>query len=404
MNKFLKKYLIIILMVFVSITIVSCGDLSTMFGTTTINETTTIENTTTVEETTTIVETTVEVTTAAPTTIVPTTTEPITTAPDTTMTTTQIETTTTFVDNSTLVVTSPTKTTYEVYDELNLSGMIVTFIDAQSNSNELQSGDYTVDEVDMSTYGTKQVFVDYNGYQASFLIDVNLPTYFLSATDLTGVDLLLELRSLINTGFISKSYTSSGEAFETTDEDPNIPGNVIFFYSGESKSGGWNYDGTWSREHVWPKSFFVDEATGNYITYAYSDYHNLKPAHRDANSYRSNCYYANISFDDMTSYQIDKYNQYNIKKIGDTVEPRDEVKGDIARIFFYMVTMYEDLSLVDSIPNNLEMGLFSTIMEWNELDPVDDFERNRNNEIFSYQNNYNPFISYPEFIDLIWGE
>jgi len=86
---------------------------------------------------------------------------------------------------------------------------------------------------------------------------------------------------------------------------------------------------------------------------------------------------------------------------------RDEVKGDIARILFYMATMYFDLSLNDdpaSISAYKSMGILSTLLEWNELDPVDDFEKNRNEVIYSYQKNRNPFIDYPEFANLIWGD
>jgi endonuclease I len=43
-------------------------------------------------------------------------------------------------------------------------------------------------------------------------------------------------------------------------------------------------------------------------------------------------------------------------------------------------------------------------LEWNEFDPVDDFERHRNEVLYSYQGNRNPFIDYPEFANLIWGE
>ena len=399
MNKLLKKLIIVMLLISVSFAVTSCDNLLTMFGKTTSTEVETTITPTSSKQTT-IANTTVEQTTVEITTVPNTTFETTvyTTIETTVNTTTQTTVTTTYTDGAILEVTSPTKIVYEVYDELNLDGIIVTF-----NDTVLQDTEYTVSDVDMTTYGNKQVFINYNTYQTSFIIDVNLPTYFLSATDLTGEDLLLELRSIINQNFNSRSYTFSSEVFQTSDEDPNIPGNVIFFYSGESISGGWNGD-FWSREHVWPKSFFVDQVTGNYITYAYSDLHNLKPSHRDANSYRGNCYYDNINYDDMSAYNIDKFNQYNIMKIGDAVEPRDEIKGDIARIFFYMLAMYEELSLVDSVPlvDNLEMGLYSVILEWNDLDPVDDFERNRNEVIFSYQNNYNPFISYPGFIDLIW--
>ena len=93
-------------------------------------------------------------------------------------------------------------------------------------------------------------------------------------------------------------------------------------------------------------------------------------------------------------------------------EPRDEVKGDVARIIFYMATRYmgdpgePSLNVVDYINNSSDplMGKLSTLLEWNEQDPVDAFERRRNQVIFNWQQNRNPFIDYPELANLIWAE
>ena len=68
-----------------------------------------------------------------------------------------------------------------------------------------------------------------------------------------------------------------------------------------------------------------------------------------------------------------------------------------------MMTMYSILDLVNSSPSVYEMALLDVILQWHELDPVDDFERHRNDVIYSYQKNRNPYIDYPEFVELIWG-
>jgi len=113
-----------------------------------------------------------------------------------------------------------------------------------------------------------------------------------------------------------------------------------------------------------------------------SDLHNLKPANPSANSSRSNKYFANVT-------------------TADSYAPRNEVKGDIARILFYMIVMYDYLELIDSTLTLYQMAMLDILIQWHIDDPVDDFERNRNDVIYSYQHNRNPFIDYPEFVAMI---
>jgi endonuclease I len=66
-----------------------------------------------------------------------------------------------------------------------------------------------------------------------------------------------------------------------------------------------------------------------------------------------------------------------------------------------------NLTLVDYIPadngtNEPIHAKLSVLLEWHDIDPVDDFERNRNEVIYSYQENRNPFIDHPEFVASIW--
>ena len=110
-------------------------------------------------------------------------------------------------------------------------------------------------------------------------------------------------------------------------------------------------------------------------------------------------------------------------------EPQDSDKGDIARACFYMVACYNNLSGTDTIteynPNltlvdyatssgereassathAVGMGILSDLLEWHELDPVDEYEIHRNNLIYNnFQHNRNPFIDFPEWVDYIWGD
>ncbi len=209
----------------------------------------------------------------------------------------------------------------------------------------------------------------------------DLDAYYDDAEGLTGEQLLAALRTIINTGFIGVSYDDARYILDETDADPDNPGNVILVYTQLSVSGVWDAGITWNREHVWPQSLLGESAGG---TNSASDLHNLKPADPGENSSRGNKYFDNVTT--SVSYA-----------------PPVEVQGDIARILFYMIVMYDYLNLIDDTPDVYEMALLATLLSWHESDPVDDFELNRNDVIYSYQFNRNPFIDYPHFVEMIFG-
>ncbi|MDY0063693.1 MAG: endonuclease [Bacilli bacterium] len=233
-----------------------------------------------------------------------------------------------------------------------------------------------------------------------------LEPYYQNAEGLSGTALKTALHQIIR-GHQSYSYDFAKTALKETDEDPNNTNNVILFYTGRSqaKSAFGSSGNDWNREHVWAKShgdFGETKPMG-------TDLHHLRPTDASVNSKRSN-----LDFDDGGTKVNDTYGAGSTFCYvdGDSFEPRDEVKGDVARIIFYMAVRYEggisgekDLEINDRVNNgtNPYMGKASTLLAWNEQDPVDDFERNRNEVIFDYQNNRNPFIDHPEFADMIWG-
>jgi len=224
--------------------------------------------------------------------------------------------------------------------------------------------------------------------------------YYNGTDGMAGDELKTALNDVIK-GHTPYSYYSSKFIFKLSDADPNDPNNVILVYTGRSHANDdYGTGGDFiNREHVWAKSHgnFTDRLP------MYSDVHNLKPADASVNIDKSN-----KDFDDGGTQHTEATGCYYTDS---TWEARDEVKGDIARIIFYMSTRYEgndgesDLEVVDW--NNTypmaQHGKLSTLLQWNLLDPPDEFERNRNNVIFSFQHNRNPFIDNPEFAQLIWG-
>ena len=129
----------------------------------------------------------------------------------------------------------------------------------------------------------------------------------------------------------------------------------------------------------------------------------MRPTDVTVNSKRGN-----LDFDNGGTLYTDGDGPTECRYDDDSWEPRDAVKGDVARMMYYMTVRYEgddtsyDLELVDFTPstNSVEpvFGKQSTLYQWHQNDPVDDWERRRNDRIYTnWQHNRNPFIDHPEF-------
>lgn len=236
---------------------------------------------------------------------------------------------------------------------------------------------------------------------------VDLRTYYASVTGKSGDALKSALNNIVK-GHRKFSYTPCvWDILMEADQDPADSNNVIAFYTGRSipKSrrdrGGSDQD-AWNREHIWAKSHGFPSRG----QHAYTDAHHLRAADKSVNSDRSNNDFANGGTPDTECTEC---------REGDgTWEAPDRVKGDTARMMFYMVVRYEgndssrtpDLELVDrkTTSRQPQFGKLCTLVEWHMADPVSAAERRRNDVVHSWQGNRNPFIDHPEFVQAIWGE
>jgi endonuclease I len=219
-------------------------------------------------------------------------------------------------------------------------------------------------------------------------------------------------------------YTASGrydtwDVLELADEDPNNMNNILDAYRNESypKAGGGNNN--YNREHTWPNSLgFPDNGLA-----AYTDTHMLYLTNIGYNSDRGNNRYENCSgcTERVTVANNDSgggsgvypgnSNWFN----GSQFEVWNFRKGDMARAVMYMAIRYEggdnlpDLELTDTpglitgTPSSAPvayMGLLGTLLAWHQADPPSDLERNRNQMVFNFQGNRNPFIDHPEWATL----
>ncbi|NBE56687.1 endonuclease I family protein [Streptomyces boluensis] len=225
-------------------------------------------------------------------------------------------------------------------------------------------------------------------------------TYYKDAIGKTGPELKAALHTIISEQ-TKLSYDQVWDALRATDEDPNNSSNVILLYTGRSQSktanGGDPDD--WNREHVWAKShgdFGTSTGPG-------TDVHHLRPTDVSVNSTRGS-----KDFDNGGEELGEAPGNFTDD---DSFEPRDAVKGDVARMILYMAVRYDgedgfaDLEPNDEVSNGSapNIGRLSVLKEWSAGDPPDDFEKRRNQVIFDdIQHNRNPFIDHPEWVGEIW--
>ncbi|WP_095498983.1 endonuclease [Paraferrimonas haliotis] len=220
------------------------------------------------------------------------------------------------------------------------------------------------------------------------------------------------ISAVIAKGHHKLSYKQVWSAITYADEDPSNPNNVIELYTGASTSkysnGGNPTD--WNREHTWAKSHGFPRESMN----GYTDAHHLRPANVKVNGIRSNYDFDECS-DTGTEVQGAPGNYLDASKR--CFEPRDEVKGDIARMIMYMDTRYQgndqnmpDLVAVDRITTKDEVsanqpyiGKLCTLYKWHQQDPVDATDQRRNDAVYKYQGNRNPYIDHPEWVQQVYG-
>lgn len=274
-------------------------------------------------------------------------------------------------------------------------------INVSSPSSSTSSGSSTSTSTN-SNISTNPPVTNNKLYDAT--LESNAPSYYESVRGLKGIDLKNALHELID-GHEEFSYNSSiNDYMKEYDVDINNPNNIMLVYTGSaSKNTSFN------KEHVWAKShgdFGTAKGAG-------SDLHNLRPSYEQINSSRGNKDFA----EGGTEYE----NYPGNYSTSSTFEPRDDFKGDVARTIFYMATRYDDSSLDLEVESPTDTsryldlssgasgvhGDFDDLYSWatSGIDPVDDYEVNRNNIIYEdYQHNRNPFVDHPEFIIMIYDK
>lgn len=248
-----------------------------------------------------------------------------------------------------------------------------------------------------------------------------IPSGYYSTATGTGYTLKTQLYNIIK-GHTDNGYAGLYTTYQTSDIDSfyENDGTILDMYS-EKPSGidPYNYSsgstqrcGTYSvegdcynREHIIPQSTFNSAAP------MVSDAHFITPTDGKVNGQRSNYPHGNVATATWTSLNGGKLGSSGVSGYSGTVfEPINDFKGDIARMYFYFATRYENtvagysFAMFDGSSNKVFTTAFlNQLLAWHNQDPVSAREIARNNAIYARQNNRNPYIDHPEYVQAIWG-
>ena len=189
-------------------------------------------------------------------------------------------------------------------------------------------------------------------------------------------------------------------------------------FSTENSCGNYSIEGDcYNKEHIIPQSAFGSSYPMR------SDAHQVLPTDGRVNGFRSAYPFGVVGQNLVNQANISNPTQ-NGSKLGNNLnegysagytnivfEPIDEFKGDIARIYFYFITRYENsisswssYDMFDGSSDKvLEDTFLNILMNWNLNDPVSQKEIDRNNQIYLFQGNRNPFVDNPNYVEEIWS-
>ncbi len=214
------------------------------------------------------------------------------------------------------------------------------------------------------------------------------------------------LYTTYQTSDIDNYYENDGTIMDMYSERPTAADPYNYSSGSTQRCGNYSSEGDcYNREHIIPQSTF------NSANPMVADAHFITPTDGKVNGMRSNYPHGTVSTATWTSLNGGKLGNSSVSGYTGTVfEPINEFKGDIARMYFYFVTRYENT--VAGYPYAVFSGntypaidssFLTMLINWHNNDPVSAFEINRNNKIYARQNNRNPYIDHPEYVGLVWG-
>ncbi|TYC17172.1 T9SS type A sorting domain-containing protein [Bizionia gelidisalsuginis] len=231
--------------------------------------------------------------------------------------------------------------------------------------------------------------------------------YYDSANGFSGVDLRQALQNIVadQSTVRAQTYTDVIEILKEADVNPANSNEVWLVYREQGRPK-LDYQvlgsstGKWNREHTFPRSLGgfgsidLDEIADGKDVYWITNADSLRHANSDAHALRA------ADGPENSSRGNQHYGQYNGPS-GNL----SSFKGDVARSVLFLALRYNGLEVVNGYPSVTgQMGDLATLLDWHRNDPPDDFEMNRNNVVYTWQINRNPFIDHPDLVEYIWGD
>ncbi|MES2864876.1 MAG: endonuclease [Bacteroidota bacterium] len=208
--------------------------------------------------------------------------------------------------------------------------------------------------------------------------------------------------------FTGTGYENDNSIYDMYTENPTGSigeCNFIYATSQDTGSGGGSECQFYNREHIVPQSIFAQASPMR------NDAHFVPPSDKKVNGDRGDNPHGIVATVSSTTNNGGKHGSSAISGYsGQVFEPNPAFKGDIARMYFYFATRYEDTvaSYTYEMLNGTSNQVFTTpflnmLLSWHINDPVSPFEIARNNAIYLRQNNRNPYIDHPEYLCQIYS-
>jgi endonuclease I len=230
--------------------------------------------------------------------------------------------------------------------------------------------------------------------------------YYDSLDGLSGAELRQSLQDIIANPAVvrAQTYADIVDMLKEADQNPENSNQVwlVYLEIGRAKLDYQTVSssvGLWNREHTFPRSragydsIEADETADGKNVYWTTNADSLRHGNSDGHGLRA------VDGPENSSRGNQHYGEYN-----GPVGTLGGFKGDVARSVFYLAVRYNGLEIVNGFPDITgQLGDLLTLLNWHRNDPPDDYEMNRNNIIFDWQKNRNPFIDHPALVEYIWG-